>query len=56
MRRCKSIQQDGHNLFNKYTIRNTQWDKLPMENIACCERESLRIVNPWAIPNCVFKT
>jgi len=27
-----------------------------MENIACSERESQRIANPWAIPNRVFET
>jgi hypothetical protein len=56
MRRCKSLQRDGHNLSNRYTIRDTQWDELPMENIACCERESQGIPNPWAIPNRVFET
>jgi hypothetical protein len=36
--------------------RNTQRDKLPMENIAYHERESHGIANPWAIPNRVFET
>jgi hypothetical protein len=41
---------------NRYTARDTQRDELPMENIACRERESHGIANPWAIPNRVFET
>ncbi len=54
MRRCKSLQRDGHDLFNRYTPRDTQRNELPMENIAYRERESQVIANPWAIPNRVF--
>jgi hypothetical protein len=56
MRRCRSLQRDGHDLSNRYTARDTQRDELPMENIACRERESQGIANPWAIPNRVFET
>jgi hypothetical protein len=45
----------GTNLSNRYTIRDTQRDEHPMENIAYRERESQGIAKPWAIPNCVFE-
>jgi len=37
----KSLQQDGHDLSNGYTTRDTQHGKLPMENIATnkCKRK-----------------
>ncbi len=37
----KSLQQDGHNLSNGYTTRDTQHDKLLMENIPAnkCKRK-----------------
>jgi hypothetical protein len=44
-----------HDLFNSYIARDPQRDKLPMAKIACRERESQGIANPWAIPNCVFE-
>jgi len=55
MRHCRSLQQDGHDLSNRYIARDTQRDELPMENIAYCEKESQGIPKPWAIPNHVFE-
>jgi NADH:ubiquinone oxidoreductase subunit C len=39
MRRCRSLQRNGHDLFGGYTQH-------PMENIACRERGSQGIANP----------
>lgn len=46
MRRCRSLQRDGHDLSNGYTARDTQRNELPMGNIACRERGSQGIANP----------
>lgn len=46
MRRCRSLQRNGHDLFDGYTARDTQRNELPMGNIACRERGSQGIANP----------
>jgi hypothetical protein len=46
---CKSLPQDGHDLSNGYTTRDTQHDKFPMENIAAnkCKRKPTSSWSVW---------
>jgi hypothetical protein len=56
MRRCRSPQRDGHDLFNATHVEDTRSEELAAKTQARRERGSLGIASPWLNPDRVSDT